>query len=250
MRSNLSAAAILLLLAVCFTLGLVSALLGRSSQPQTPPTATATVDGVPQASILVLGVDDLQSPNPTLVALWVVTYHLPATDVSLLGVPLDFPAGSPGHASLATRFAFSQPEGVSPEFLEAVSEVLPLTPDLVVVLDRQAFAALVDYLGGLEVNGAHLDGLEVTAALDLLAADPDALLAAQTNLLLALTPRASVLGASPDITPLLALIPDHVHLSHSVPFALGLVTPILPIDPARVHFDRLHSVAPRDVGSP
>lgn len=243
MRSNLSAVALLLLLAVCFTLGLVSALLGRSPAPERAPTPTATGYESPQTTVLIIGVDDLQSDVPVLVALWVATYRLPATDVFLLGVPVDFPAASANPSSLSSLFRFSQQEGVSAEFLQAMADIVPVNPDLVIVLDRHAFAALIDYLGGLELNGAHLDGLEVAAALDILAGDPHALLTAQTRVLLAMTPRASLLGASPDITPLLALIPSHIYLSDSVALAIGLASPLLPIDPSRVHFDQLQSHA-------
>ncbi len=239
MRSNLSAAALLLILAVCFTLGLISALVDRPGQPEPSPPPTDGPSAAPQTAVLVVGVDDLQSERPVLLALWIVTYRLPATNLYLLGVPVDFPVSSNGSTSLSDLCRFSPSLGVSSDFLQAVAEIVPVTPRLVVTLDRTAFIAFIDYLGGLELNGAHLDGIEVVAALDILGGDSQALLTAQARVLEAMTLRASLLGDSPDITPLLNLVPAHAHLSDSVGFTIGLAAPFLPIDPARVHFDTL-----------
>ncbi len=246
MRSNLSAAAVLILLAVCFMLGLASALLGQSPPPRPTPPSESPPTVPAQTTVLIVGVDDLQVDHPALMALWVAAYRQGA-DMFVLGVPLDFPAGQTGLSGL---FAFSRDEGVSPAFLQAFAEIVPVTPDLVVVVDRTAFIALVDYLGGLELNGAHLDGVEVAAALDLLGADASALLTAQGRVLEAMAARASLLGSSPDITPLISLVPGHVHLSQSLAYAIGLTASLLPVDPMRIHFDRLDSPQAGSAGSP
>ncbi|MEW6566985.1 MAG: hypothetical protein AB1449_02230 [Chloroflexota bacterium] len=241
MKSNLSAAAFLLILAVCFTLGLISALAGRASVGQPAQTSTAAQDGQDQTAILIVGVDDLQAERPSLLAVWVATYRLPGRELFLLGLPADLTATSASDGSLSELFRFSPVNGLAAEFSRAVFEHVPLTPDLVVVLDRTAFTAVVDYLGGLDLNGAHLDGIEVIAVLDMLAGDAQASLATQARVLEAMTLRAPPLGDSPDITSLLQLVPTHAYLSDSVGLAVGLASPLLPIEPPMVHFDVLET---------
>jgi hypothetical protein len=112
-----------------------------------------------------------------------------------------------------------------------------MTPDLVVTLDEVGFAQVVDYVGGIDLSGAVLDGSQILAVLELLSEDPAASTATQRSVLQAMVERAQQLGDSPDITPLTALVPDHAYVSLPVTQAIALAAPLLPLESTRVHFD-------------
>lgn len=240
MRSNLSTFALLLLVLACFGLGLASALRGASpgeAVPTAPPTAVAAPDVAGQTTVLILGVDDLRSPAPILRAVWLVSFRPPGRDLFLLGLPTDasVPVGS--GFPLGALFAWDPEHGLDAAFLAGLQRLAPLQPSLILCMDRTAFAALIDYLEGLDLSGVRLSGAEAVAVLDLLAGDPAAALSAQARLLEALAARAPQAGSTPDLTPLIELIPEHAYLSTSLAEAAGHLAPLLPIEPAAVHID-------------
>jgi hypothetical protein len=242
MRSRLPLSLVILLLAFCFALGLISALLARDREPAAPPTLLPT-PREEQVTILFVGVDQLSEAAPRLRAIWIASFEPPGSDLFVTGIPVDFPALSLDGRPLEEAFTWSPEDGPSPDFLAALGSVAPLAPDVVVMLDRQGFAALVDYLGGIELNGAALDGAQVTAVLELLADDPAASTASQERVLEAMVGRAEALGDSPDITPLAALVPDHARLSSPLAETIALAAPLLPLRASAVHFDTLAAPA-------
>jgi hypothetical protein len=238
MRSNLPAALVLALLLVCFALGVVSALATRHPDAQPTPTGLSTpapAGHADQTAVLILGVDDLQNTAPLLHAIWLATFRPPGREVFMLGLPLDADTGA--EQPLRDLFRLSADEGLDPGFLAALEKIIPLHADVIVLLDRIGFAALVDYLGGIDLNDVRLDGSQVMAVMDLVAADPEASLSAQARILEAMTARAPLIGPSPDITPLLDLIPQHAYLSCELAQAVALLSPLLPMQPESVHFD-------------
>ena len=240
MRSSVSTFALLLLVLVCFGLGLASALAPRSAAT---PTATIAPGPAPvpdaggQTTLLVVGVDDLHSPQPALRAVWLISFRTPGKDLFALGLPTHAAVPVQSGFALAELFAWDREHGVDAAFLAGLQRLAPLQPSLVLCMDRTAFAALIDYLGGLDLNGVRLSGVEAVAVLDLLADDPAASLATQARLLEALALRAPQAGATPDLTPLIDLIPDHVYLSSSLAEAAAALAPLLPIEPTALHFD-------------
>jgi len=121
---------------------------------------------------------------------------------------------------------------------------VPLEPDVTVVLDETAFAALVDFVGGVDLNGTVFSGDQVLGFLSLVEDQPDALLAAQSRLMEALVQRSQALGPSPDTSPLHRLVPEHAHPSFPVNQLLAMLTPLLPVDPAEVHVSRWAEASP------
>jgi len=244
MKSNLSAALLLILVLVCFTLGLVSALARHPAQdvgpsadsPTLPPTAASL-----QTNVLFLGVDSLESPAPSLLAIWLASFRLPGHDIFLLGVPIDLPSGDRGRDTIADIFRWSPEQGPDPAFLSALHLAAPLEPSAIVCLDREGFIALVDYLGGLDLNSVRVDGAQTMAVLDILDDDPGSSLATQARLLEAMSLRAPMIGSTPDLTSLLNLIPMHAYLSTSVTEAAALVAPLLPLEPDAIYLDTLPS---------
>lgn len=243
MRSRPPAYLFGLVLTTCFILGVVSVFIRKAGTatpaPRTPaqrPTVTRAASPTPgQTAVLFLGIDDLQEPAPVLLAVWVATYSLPGRDVFLFGFPTDTLAGEDTQTPLQDLFAWDPSSGPDPAFLTALQAITLLPPRLIVVLDALGFAAAIDYLGGVDLNGVQLSGAEVNAVLDLWQDNPGARVEAQARVLEALSQRSPSLGATPDLTPLLALIPEHGYLSTQPADAALLLAPLLPLDPTAVH---------------
>lgn len=228
-----------------FLLGLYSVFLqGGGSKGEATPTkasSSAVATTIPatsdQTTILVLGVDSLEAKAPSLRAIWYITYRLPAKDVFLLGAAADIPVqGRPGTAMKAV-FGWSPENGVSPSFLEDLRRTIPLSFDALVVMDDKGFAAAVDFLGGVTVNGTEFSGQQVLDILSLTSDDPKGELATQKRVLEALSAKAGDLGDTPDLTPLVSLVPEHIYLTKPLGQIVALISPVLPIHSETTHID-------------
>jgi len=226
---------LLLVVMVGFVLGLLSVLLGQiETGGASTPTAQA---GLGQTTILILGVDRFDQP-PTLRAIWFATFRPPGRSVFLYGLPTNAPIAGEDVVTLNALFAWSADAGVDPLFLDMLTRTIPLQPDATVLMDDAAFAGLIDYLGGVDLNGTTFSGNEVLGFLSLVVEEPEASLASQSRLIEAMIQRLPDLGAATDVTPLLGLVPHHAHLSLPVDQLLGMLSPLLPVDPAEIHVDR------------
>jgi hypothetical protein len=227
-----------------FLLGLYSVFLqgGQATAEPTrnatspPPAGTQPVQSG-QTTILVLGVDSLENSSPNLKAVWYVTYQLPVTDVFLLGVPTNLQLQPDPSRQLDQAFAWSPDSGVSPDFLSALKATVPLEFNTWIVLDDTGFAAIVDFLGGLTVNDTSFSGQEVLGILSLASGDPKSGLATQKRVLEGLSTQAQDVGDSPDLTPLVSLVPEHIYLTAPLGQLVALVSPILPIRPETTHIE-------------
>ena len=227
---------LLLVVVVCFALGLLSVFLRQAQQSSGALTPTATVvasNG--QTTLLILGVNVFSGADPKLNSIWLATYRLPGKDVFLYGVPINQPVAVGGASGLQALFHWSAEQGVDPTFLSKLQEIVPLPPQVVIVMDDAAFAAIVDYLGGVELNGTSFSGNQVLGVLSLVGDDPQALLASQSHLLEALVQKLPALGETPDVSSIQALVPEHIHLSIPVSQLLGSVAPLLPVEPASIY---------------
>jgi hypothetical protein len=208
-----------------------------SGTPSIPGTASPTHGPADQTTILILGVDSLKKNDPTLKAVWYLTYQPPATDVFLLGVPFDLPVtGSPG-TSLQQAFGYSGSDGVSFDFLQGLRASIPLQFGSVVVMDDVGFSAAVDFVGGLKVDQTTFTGEDVLGILSLTADNSKDSLNTQKRVLEGLGSQASKLGQSPDLTPLVDLIPEHIYLSSPLGDLVSQVAPILPVTPEKTHIE-------------
>jgi hypothetical protein len=236
MRPRLSFGVIVLLLASCFALGLVSALLSRTptEDPQPTQLPPPTED---QVDVVIVGYDHGDDNRAVLRSIWIASFEPPGRDLFLTGIPADSLSPDLDGRPLSTAFAITSDGAPSPQFLRALSGIAPMTPDLVVTLDEVGFTQIVDYLGGIDLNGAMLDGSQILAVLELLSEDPAASTATQRSVLQAMVERSEQLGDSPDITPLTGLVPDHAYVSLPMTQSIALVAPLLPLETSRVHFD-------------
>lgn len=236
-----SPAIFIVVMLVFFIFGVLTILVARQGRPAAAsPTASPTFIAPrrpDQQTLIVLGVDDLTQARPSLEAVWFATYRLPAKDLFMFGMPVDLRIDEDTGDRLNDVFAWGPEGGVDPAFLQALYEIVPLTPDAVIVLDEEGFGAVVDYLGGIEVNGARMDGAQVVSVVGLLRDNPPALLTTQQHFVEAMTARVADLEEHPDLTPLLALVPDHGYLSVDVKVLVDALAPLLPLEPAMIHID-------------
>ena len=137
---------------------------------------------------------------------------------------------------MANLFDWSTQDGLNPTFEAALFQVIPLPPDLVVVLDEVAFTSLINYVGGVEVTSALLDGESVLAFLSVAWETPDLLLENQAMIIKGIIPRAIELAPSPELTELIQLIPEHAYISLDVTDAVSLINPLRKITSENVFF--------------
>jgi hypothetical protein len=215
---------VVLIIASFFAAGLLTVLLGGESSPE--PTSTPETEA--SESVLIIGVDDLSAPSPQLVAVWQATYSHANRDVILLGRSVDSLACGSQPDTLTELFAWDPSTGVAPEFLAAFDE-MPF-----VVADETAFSALIDELEGLELNGAHLQGNQVTAVLRTLYGNPEGSLTTQEQFLIALGSKAAASAANVDLNRLLELIPTHAFTSVPPQNLLTTYLRLQPLDPGSI----------------
>ncbi|OGO69265.1 MAG: hypothetical protein A2Z37_07520 [Chloroflexi bacterium RBG_19FT_COMBO_62_14] len=236
-----SLAILLVVMVVCFMFGILTVLAsqpGRLASASPTPTPTFISPQRPdQQTILILGVDGLAETAPKLEAVWIATYRLPAKDLFLLGVPTNLKPDEDAPSRLSDLFAFSAERGVDPAFIQELQLIVPLPMNAVVVLDEQAFGVTIDYLGGIQVNGAEMNGAQVISVVGLLRENPSALLTAQQHFVEAMTARVSSLDSHPDLSPLLELLPEHAFISVDVKALVDEVAPLLPLRPEAIHID-------------
>ncbi len=88
-------------------------------------------------------------------------------------------------------------------------------------MDETAFAALVDFVGGVDLNGTIFGGQRGARVSQPGEDEPEATLTSQSRLIEAMVERLPALGAAPGCEPASGLVPDHAHLSLPVSQLLG-----------------------------
>jgi len=224
MSSQRRPVVVVLIIAAFFAAGLLTVLLG--GEPEPDPIGVLEVEI--SESVLIVGVDDLSASSPSLVAVWQATYSPSNRDVILLGQSVDSLICGNQSATLADLFSWNQSEGLAPEFL-AVFDEMPF-----VIADEIAFSTLIDELEGLELNGAQLQGNQVTAVLRTLYGNPRSSLTTQEQFLIALGGKAADNAANVDLNRLLELIPAHAYSSVPPQDLLTTYLRLLPLDPGSI----------------
>jgi hypothetical protein len=252
---NRSQILILLIIFFCFSLGCLSVILNRlgsESQPvliTSPDGSQAPFPELPSQlgsskRVLILGVDDLQKPDSTLLAVWLVDVRLSEKEVDLFGYHLDYNLEGGSKRKLRDMFGFSFETGVDSVFIDTITESMPSGHlDVIIVMDELIFAALVDFIGGVKMNDVLLSGSEVIAVQRMLYADADALLSTQAQILEHLRSQLLDLGDSVDLTPLFEFDPSHRYISEDPEELVLWASPALPFEPDRI---RIELVTPQD----
>ena len=240
---------ILILVSLCFCIGLGTVLFGEqtTASPLSSIRRFLPAGGLspllnPERSlkttVLILGIDRFDRPDPALKSIWLLTVQPPEKNVILSGVPTNLDLVEGANVTLESFFAWTPDNVVAPPFLEAIERALRVEVDIVVVMDEYAFSNIIDYLGGLPLEGDlglplednNLTGQQVLALHTVFAADPDGLVSLQANILQSLIPQVQKLGSNPNLDPLLALIPEHAYISiHEAQLAV-LLSHLLPLE--------------------
>ncbi len=235
MRKKPPTTYLLLALIAFFLIGLLSVLIRRNSTetPTTSPSVSTSsrkvvLDG--QNTILILGVDEAVSAQPILHSIWFVTLDYELEEVSLLGFPTNFKHPDT-EKTLAESFTWSAISGFNNADLDSFEDMAPGSLLASVILDKEGFADLIDYVGGVTINGEPLDGRTVIGVMDMLYDQPEASLTMQARVIGAIVDSASRLGNTPELTPLISLIPEHASISQPAPELATLAIPFLPITP-------------------
>jgi hypothetical protein len=223
-------AVILLVIFICFALGLLNVLLRGSEESSSIPTPFSPSPSVTTTSsinnILIIGVDDLGSVKPKLRAIWIATYRSNENIIYLHGIPLNVNIPGEEGTPLSESFEWSTQNGINAEFRDYLYEIIPLHPNLTIILDDTAFARAIDYLGGIEIRGKTLDGESVLTFLSLSWDQPGILIQNQADIIHSIIPKALGLPETPELTELLALIPDHASISLEISEAVGIILPL------------------------
>lgn len=244
---------ILILAAICFCLGFTTVILGENTDASPIPSVLRlfpegglsswfSPDRDRQTTILIVGVDTMENPEPVLQAIWLLTMEPPNDSAVLSGVPSNLDLVSGANVTLHSFYGWT-PEGtIAPPFLEAIERALRVEIQHVIALDRTAFATLVDYAGGLPIDadlgfpvGSQvLTGEQVLALLSIFEGDPVGSTRLQASVLEGMVLQVANMGASPDLQPLLELEGSHAVLSTSATQIAVLVSHLLPLDPEKV----------------
>jgi hypothetical protein len=203
-------------------------------------TTQATVEILPTKvethstqSILILGVDHIADQEGRLLAIWLLSLDPMSREIDLLGLPVDLTPAE-GENTLSESFDLWLPPDYGADFIRRIGELTQIPIMGFVVLDEHAFAVLLDYMGGVDLDGEVLDGASVIGSLRLTYDNPQASLLLQTRILEKLRTNVNRIGTTPELTPLTALTPIHAYTSPSPPELATLAIPLLPLDPALI----------------
>ena len=235
MRKKPPTTYLLLALVAFFLIGLLSVLIRRNSTetPTTSPSVSTSSRKIildSQNTILILGVDEAVSAQPILHSIWFVTLDYELEEVSLRGFPTNY-RHPESENTLTESFTWSAISGFNNADLDPFEVLAPGSLLATIILDEEGFADLIDYVGGITINGESLDGRTVIGVLDMLYDQPEASLTMQARVIDAIVDSASHLGSTPELTPLIALIPEHASISKPAPELATLAIPFLPITP-------------------
>ena len=229
MRHRAYLIAIIIIL-FCFILGILSVLINRDLETASTPTPKPSPSpDQTRRTMLILGIDDFDNADPTLMAIWYVIHRIPEEEVVLFGVPVNHEIDGSGTETLRTIFSYSVGDGISEDFMDALAQAVPHTYDYWSIMDETFFGALVDFVGGVPVGEENLDGATVVAVQRLLKENPYALLQFQTEMLSSL--RSPLVTFDPtvvDVASLKNMIPDHCIVSED-PSNLLLIARQVPI---------------------
>jgi hypothetical protein len=191
-------------------------------------------------TMVIFGVDDLQSNEPALSAVWIGTFEIAHKDGVLLGLPRTFLLHN--GQSIEQDFAWTVGSGLDTAFLEAVEETLGLTFNAALVMDEGCFQSSIDILGGIPMDdGQVLDGTAALALHSLSASDPWTALAVQAKILDHARGRLGALREADNLASLLGLTPDQCWLTISDEAAVEMLLRMMPQDEDSIRIETIGS---------
>jgi len=134
-------------------------------------------------------------------------------------------------------FDFSPDAGIDPDFLATVNLLAPRNSDYHILLDERGLETVLDFLGGVSLDGDSFSASQIIRVLRLLSDDPVANLKLQAQIIESFASYAFELSSNLEITPLIDLVPEHAYVSHSALELSSLAAGMLPIRPEAILID-------------
>jgi hypothetical protein len=165
--------------------------------------------------LLVIGVDRLgpasSRPAARLESLWLVVYFPGQVPITLLPLyPQALGNESPVDPGLPDAFSLTRSGAPSPVFLERLRQE-QVWWDGYVLLDETAMVALLDFLGGVSLDGQALDGALALGSIPRSWVDPASALQGQMQVLRAACRQVSAgLSQELDMAGLLSRVDAHM----------------------------------------
>lgn len=194
-------------------------------------TAAPQDIGIPSSeffTVVIFGVDDLKAESPSLGAVWIGTFEIMNREGVLMGLPRTFQLSN--GESMDYAFAWSSEDGLNAAFLSAVEGTLGLIFDTALVMDESCYQAIIDFIGGVPMDGdQQLDGRAALALHQLSAGDPWTALEVQAEILDQARLRLATMSDIADFSRIWDLTPDQCWLTINDDAALELLLRILPV---------------------
>ena len=162
-----------------------------------------------QRNILLIGVDQLDSPSPRLEGLWLLMNVTSSNRITLLPLyPAPAGKGVVDTTQLLTYFRLNSNGYPDPEFL-AVIQQSDFWWSNYFVLDQAGLAQLIDYNQGVNLGGGPVGGSQAVASLASASSDGLAALNSQSVLIQAICNQQSGNLISADLRQVYALLSGH-----------------------------------------
>jgi len=177
----------------------------------TPSPIPTLADG--ERILLLAGVDQLNTTQPQLKSLWLLTYYLDEQPVQMLPI---YPSHDDGQqlisAQILEQFSVVKVGGVTqlnPQFLTLLAEN-DFWLSGYMLIDDQATARIIDMLGGLPTTSGICSGEQILKSIPPSVEYPKKAQSQQAALLRQACLAVSRLPVQPDWGSVLELIPEHL----------------------------------------
>lgn len=183
----------------------------RESIVPTPSPLPSLPDG--ERILLLVGVDQINSQQPKLVSVWLLTYYLDNQPIQLLPIyPGESDPTSQMESELVDTFSIQYKKGsaqLDPAFLTTLFANNYWISGYL-VLDNIATGQIIDLIGGLPNGQNQLDGAGIIQDLPDSGEQPLNALHQQTYLFGQACQTLAQLTQQPDLSQIVTLIPDHI----------------------------------------
>jgi hypothetical protein len=182
-----------------------------SSLKPTPSPVPALPDG--ERILLLASVDILDSSEPQLKSLWLLTYYLNDQPIQLLPIyPTKTNTQQPNQSHVMETFSVVKENGVAhiaPTFIKQLSEH-DFWLSGYVLMDDHATSAIINLIGGLPTESGLQSGEQIISTIPPSADKPNYAHDQQALLLSQFCLTLSQMTTSPQWSTILELIPDHM----------------------------------------
>ncbi len=175
-----------------------------------------------QRNLLVIGVNQIGSPNLTLESVWLVLYLQDTPRFTLMPVyPGSGLSVNPqAAADLTGLFSLDSYGNPGASFLAAL-HARKLWWNNYIVLDQTAIAGMIDFVGGVTLGNTIMDGIHAMANMPMVQYAPQDALMAQAEIIKDICSQSTQPELSARVEGLLRLIPYHLNTDMDLELALN-----------------------------